>query len=825
VYSMPTSYNDPQRLITIEGDPVWSFDRDANALNVVGASTSAARLTIDTTGAIYFNQATGNDADPGTLSEPKQTFTAAATAAGAAGAVVQLDAGDLTVSGVHNVDIIAANGLAPKIIASDFYTMADRSDTAIVTTYNGAIQGGTALAKNIGVFYGSGNKFLIFNAGGGDQNWVAANDAGATGPFFAAVGFGPLILFLGTNEVRRFVSGGTAETPAVTTKPNFAWIHPPTQIVISCHNDGKLQSRPALTGAQTWTERALPLAWGAANVLCGTFGANTSVVVGVGAAAWSRDGVTWSMAGIPTTAAGKAIRGVTFGNSKFVAAGEGGIVISSSSGQNWQVETSIPAEVNSVDFDGQYFVFGCNGGLVYRSKDLATYDLIASGAGFGSTNVATLVVAGGQVIAAGGTSKVQQAPFGVITRQGICGYRSEQGIYVLNHDNKERQLIRLQNVTAPGIFVTADRSKNDVVANCVADSFYHVCLEIGGGVFKTIRETVIKGDLFENFNGATAANSGPQLDRCTIGGAVYSFSSQSSNNEIFDIRTTIINRGIFNYMRNTTATDSALRGYITPNITIVAPTYNLDPLFIEPPTDYRLATVAERPQNSPYLGKSTLFAPNGSAGTGRDLGAYSFDLAGLVESWTKAVVLPKPASSSFAIKPRAFYTPTRGGDPSGINRPNQWVEEISVAWTQLDAGQFAELMSLSIQESVRVRLTWDSILSTSSVTVSGNQSAGSPVLVIASQAVNPGSFLTIGGKKIYVYRVIAGSPTTLVLSSNLPASVTNGDVLPLTNVAGAGEYIMRWPDIERSRIQYARPLDDSNWRGVKVSFERRRALA
>jgi len=701
-------------------------------------------------------------------------------------------------------------------------TMADDTATAIVTTYNGVIAGGASFNNSIAFFYGNSNKILSYNQSLGV--WQSDTIAPLSGTIGAAAAVDGVSVVLITNNT--FVTGSVNATvaPAVTTAPRFAFVDPQSKLFIACHADGKIQTRATIPTAAAWVERTLPPTWGTNDVFGGCFGLSTSLVVGAnGRAAWSRNGAQWFQAGVPSSVSSRSLRAACFSGNDFLVVGDGGTLLRSVDGQNLtEVTSPTTVDLYACQFDGLHYYIGGNSGQIWRSTDLETWTQFTNDSGFGTTNVRALALANGKIIAAGGTNKVQKADYGIRVLHAINGYESAQHLYLVRNSSAAEPK-RALNCTTPALTIVTQGSGDYEIANCDFGNFAYIINENSGDHKAT--ECLVRHNFFHVFNGSLDGGKFLTVEKTTVVGSVFGYSPVNANTQGFNVRCCIFNAGTFINIPNANASDSALRGYISPNISFGANVFNLDPLFIDPPTDYRLATVAERPQNSPYLGKSTLFAPNGSAGTGRDLGAYSFDLAGLVESWTKAVVLPKPASSSFAIKPRAFYTPTRGGDPSGINRPNQWVEEISVAWTQLDAGQFAELMSLSTQESVRVRLTWDSILSTSSVTVSGNQSAGSPVLVIASQAVNPGSFLTIGGKKIYVYRVIAGSPTTLVLSSNLPASVTNGDVLPLTNVAGAGEYIMRWPDIERSRIQYARPLDDSNWRGVKVSFERRRVLA
>jgi hypothetical protein len=824
---MATKSFQPGDTISIQYAPEWQWvpSREAAALNVVGASASASRPTVDTTGAIYFNQSTGDDGDPGTLAEPKQTFAAAAAAAGSGGVVMQLDTGALSVSGLVDVTIVAAIGGTPVIAASDQYTNTDDTATAIVTTYNGAIAGGRSINDNLSVFYGASNKLLVYNSNPGD--WQSVTVTGMTGPIRAAAATSELSIVLGTNEAYRIQSGFFSETPALTTQPNYAFEDQINKLFIAVHNSGGIQTRPIAGGAQAWTARALPFVWGDGNVNCGAYGRNLSVVVGdAGRVAYSFDGVNWQMASIPSAVAGTNFTGVCFSGTDFIAVGGTGVVIRSADGVNWQQSGSPTSTVTLTKclFDGSHYVVVGNSGNVWRSADLSSWTAMAADTGFGTTNVTAVAVAYGFVITAGGTSKVQKAPIGVRTRQSLNGYTSAgHVVFIANTSASEPRRAVANTLHAASIF--ARSAGTDSVENCDIDNFLFFLDE--NNATKKVTETIVRRYFAHFFSGSLSLSQFLECEKVTCVGPVYAFSRDNSNNQAFSFKGSILDGGLFSTVLNTSVQDSALRGYASQAVVTGPNAYNIDPLFLDPTAgDYRLGTRADGlPQDSPYLGLSTLFAPNGSAGTGRDLGAYSYDNTARQEFWTKSAILPKPKNGgTFGTRPVAFYVASRNGKPGGVNRPAQWVESIGCAWVDLTQEQFAALMEISKQESVRVRLAWDENMASGTVTVQGSQSQGSPVLVIDEQAIQPGTLVRFGSQSVAVMWTIPGDPTTLVLASPLPVAVTDNDVLTIEGQTGYGEYIIRWTDLSKSRLEYSETLDDSHWSGVQVTFERRRAI-
>jgi hypothetical protein len=87
-----------------------------------------------------------------------------------------------------------------------------------------------------------------------------------------------------------------------------------------------------------------------------------------GAAAWSTDGVTWTMAG--TTAVTAPMHGV-IGGTRFVGLGEGGRLYSSTDGHTWAALTAISGvgNLNSGVYGGGRYVAVGDGGYIATSAD------------------------------------------------------------------------------------------------------------------------------------------------------------------------------------------------------------------------------------------------------------------------------------------------------------------------------------------------------------------------------------------------------------------------------------------------------------------------
>lgn len=112
-------------------------------------------------------------------------------------------------------------------------------------------------------------------------------------------------------------------------------------------------------------------------------GSDLYVVVGSGGqAATSTDAVTWTSV---TTGTSSSIVSITYGNSKFVAAGVNGVLLSTTDGTVWQAITSTTDDILQVKYDGIKFKYITGTGGIGTSTDGTVWNYVTKVTGAGGS--------------------------------------------------------------------------------------------------------------------------------------------------------------------------------------------------------------------------------------------------------------------------------------------------------------------------------------------------------------------------------------------------------------------------------------------------------
>lgn len=809
--------------ILIKAAPVDSFDRSAAALNVVGASTSASRGSLETTGAniIYVDTVAGNDTTgAGTSGNPYKTITKAVSVWGSGKTIeiknndaITLNSGAETATGIDR-PVQAAVGVAPEISLSGAWTMTARTQHASIT-------GGFLSAAYNGTTYvlGDGNGNLTSSTDG--VTWAAVTEA---------AGFGA----------------------------NAIWtIHWGNGLFVAAGANGKIMTSP--DGA-TWTDRTAATGWSTSVIYSGTWGHQGHALCGGSGIMTSTDGITWTLQTItsvfpaaPTdflssaaygegkyifvsgqqnskrivysadlinfygatrTTTNDAVTGVNriaYGNGRFVITNPQGSMEYSDDGIAWYESTPATSGIawEGVRYGGGHFV--AFGDFTYNtSPDGETWTYRASSFGTSDTQCGVFGHAGWVFGREAGTNRVETCLGAIRLKSSLCGFNvSAEGLYIAATNNAPTLL----NVSADlGIHALKDPN-GFTVKNCLANTIRANENLIAEMSENDISENI---DLISSVNGSTLFNKNTVAGHYSDWGTTTTAPSQWRSN--------IIVGGIYTN-RVFTIPDGNRTGYLSPSVSLAAgTTSSLSPLFISA-TDRRLRRKGDGyASDSPLLERSAFYTYTGSdaATYDRDIGAYSFDASYAVREYTRAIEVPRPNSVVWNYFPLATYARTIGGVPQGRNRTSGNVEGVSMTWANWTEENWQQLRELFLDfASVEVKLFWDAAYSaTGTVTVNGNQSAGVSYLTVDSTTDCPaGSVVTIAGVD---YRVMRTTATRLILNTETADAVLDNAVLTVKEAPASatydGEYILIWPEFGLVPVN---SNDFSNWAGISLSFERK----
>ncbi|MHA2365943.1 MAG: hypothetical protein ACXAC7_18430 [Candidatus Hodarchaeales archaeon] len=297
-----------------------------------------------------------------------------------------------------------------------------------------------------------------------------------------------------------------------------------------------------------------------------------------------------------------------------------------------------------------------------------------------------------------------------------------------------------------------------------------------------------------------------QLIKSTVVGSIYFANSGGSGNE--RVRGSIIT-GNLTADADFTVDEANIQGDI---IGATAGTYitSYGPLFADEIL-YRLSQIVatddsagESSFDSPLLELSNYYDPDGTSGSGRDLGAWSYD---------------RSTVSFFYAKTHKFTRPTNGnqieytlsglddnlqiGDDAETNffaNPDRVIENIDISFgsVRIEDLDFLKYMRTLTNMDVFVSLFPDTQIALPTATVNGNQSNTAELAVTATDFISGGSTITIGDKKYFVSFPIpsTGTTTHLVLDRVLDEAVTNGQSISISYPANLGEFTMKLPPIK-----------------------------
>jgi len=816
--------------ILIEADPQTSLDRAAARLNVVGASTDATRGTIGSS-YYYINTATGDDTTgDGSIGNPWKTITKFESAHGGRtgivlnGDAIVLNSGAETITGISR-PLMAAVGVAPEITLSGAWAGASQTPAAagnydikilhngttylevkatsnvLATSTNGTSWTGTTfggtLVNQIDAAYGAGH-FVALRATAATARstdgatWSGVSAAsGWTNASVYSICYGHLgfVCFgadIGVGAAIQFSNDGASWTYRTITNSGL----PAGNIASATHksfwSNGRYYFYCSVQGVVYCIYSDDLVNFTATATPNGSFipsnGSGNHIAVGSGifvepSGRYSYDGIVWSTK--ESTFSGDSLdQGDSY---KGVAYGAGAFLMTRTDGYYYSLNGLDWVGVSTTSFGGSAVGFGHVGFILGQSDDVSF----------------TLGLVKGGIRLAG----------------SVCGFEfPDDGLYIASTN----AAVTVKNCTAPyGVDALKDANghtiQNSIVRNIRANE--NIPAEYSENV---VTENT---DLFKTYASTT------DINRNTFVGHYSDWDTTTT--DIDQFRDNLIGRGLFTN-RVLTVESGNIQGYVAPSVTLAAGTvYAVDPQFVDPAAgDYNLATQADGlAENSPLIGKSTFYNPDGTSGSGRDLGAYSFDMAQLETDWALAIPLPKPRVSQWGDRPSAAYTSARSGKRQGVNYPDAWSERIAVEWVDLSEAQFALLKQISYLDSVRVRLTWDrEAVGLASVTADGGNSTGSPFIQIDAADTPAGALVRVGSTKYPILRrhPATGQATQIVLGRNLLTTVSDNDVLTVEGVAGYGEYIIEWQELEKGNLYYS--LDKRTWSGVRLAFSRIRAV-
>jgi hypothetical protein len=131
------------------------------------------------------------------------------------------------------------------------------------------------------------------------------------------------------------------------------------------------------TDGKGWSSQNAGTGTDGSDLLAVTFGGGRFVAVGgSGTVITSSNASTWTVIDLPTLT---DLQAVGLLNGQYVAVGEKGTVLGSDDGVTWISKSSAGASLSGMVHDGTYYFAVGEGGYIGRSRDLLTWNAVASG--------------------------------------------------------------------------------------------------------------------------------------------------------------------------------------------------------------------------------------------------------------------------------------------------------------------------------------------------------------------------------------------------------------------------------------------------------------
>jgi hypothetical protein len=272
----------------------------------------------------------------------------------------------------------------------------------------------------------------------------------------------------------------------------------------------------------------------------------------------------------------------------------------------------------------------------------------------------------------------------------------------------------------------------------------------------------------------------------TVGGTWYIYNASETAYE--RIRDCLVEGGIVaNYPVNVTGRAN-VQGLST-NVNFGADVTHNDPKFVNT-TDYQLQFQTNGyARNSLAVGRSNLYF--NSAGDPRDIGAWSYVESAVSYFYSKSAEIYK-GFISHELEEVVSEQQGDSGEISVYGNVNRLKEAVTLNYPSSRTAERAvfEYMRFVADKKVKISIDpeWDGNAIT--VVVNGNQSAGVEFLTVDATAIFDGEWLTIAGKKYFIYRASPNktAATKLILDRPLEDAVTDNDVISANYPTGAGEY-------------------------------------
>jgi hypothetical protein len=283
-----------------------------------------------------------------------------------------------------------------------------------------------------------------------------------------------------------------------------------------------------------------------------------------------------------------------------------------------------------------------------------------------------------------------------------------------------------------------------------------------------------------------AAQDAIDMNLDTVGGTWYIYNASETAYE--RIRDCLVVEGIVARYPVTITGRANIQGLSTNIIPGAEVTYN-DPKFVNT-TDYQLQFQTNGyARNSLAVGRSNLYF--NSAGDPRDIGAWSYVESAVSYFYDKS----EPIYKGFITHELEEVVSEQQGDSGEISvygNINRLKEAVVLNYPSSRTAERAvfEYMRFITDKTVKLHIDpeWDGNPIT--VVVNGNQSAGVEFLTVDATSVFDGEWLTISGKKYFIYRASPNktAATKLILDRPLENAVTDNDVISANYPSGAGEY-------------------------------------
>lgn len=787
--------------ITFEAGKFLDWDRATNALNAVGTTASSTLRTVaDDADCIFFNQTSGNDGNAGTRAAPKATVAGAIAAMTTHTHICQLDATDI--------------------------------DELEVTV---------PLQTDLGV-QGSLNYVPDFSqVDGGSADWGST----ASTVRRMRVKPGTTIGYMNRGATTLFkwsVSSGstTYSTPTIANAGDYELFYSKlTNLWISF---GASKISTASNPESTWTTRSsVAKDWAS---IC-EFNNYLYILADDGSVYKSSNGASWSLAfTAPTQTGNQSTSKIAASESKIVVKGDYGNFHIYSSNDillktvDLSALLSVSTFIDFVYWKGFFYInFGSLSNSLIKTKDFSSFSTVSIGGTITSGGTGYSLIDSPSHLMVSNSNNPPNFSFTVdgenwtnvdLSSSGYsigdwftpsligtelifvdwqssywesCHFR--QDLTDINGYNVESAAAQIDNASWCN-FENGGAEILETAKNCDFTGAANFNILTDGATDLEISENLFRSSVFIDSYAQTASTL--TLAKNTAIGITYwkNNSELQADNVVKDN----IFAGLIASSALTVDTGN-LRGFISSTIEYTTNTVSrVDPQFISPSTgDYRLRKTSDgAPSNSPLIGISTEYDPDGTAGTGRDLGAYSFDNSTEADGWTYSFVWPRPKIKIDATdKITSFFQLSRNGTPIAENRPSAMSEGYKLQWENVDYAMKAEIDTLLSLSStlINVDLFPESTVSTTCQT-DGALTAGDIVMVIDAQNIQLGSFITYNGKDYRVIKryPITGNATQLVFDRQLEDNIPDNEVLNVSQVNGKGEYYIKWP----AEIDYT-PLD------------------